>query len=103
SFRASEGDRKLASEAFAKAAGFAASGKYDLVVLDEIFGAMRAGLVAEADVLGFLRGKAPNCELVLTGRGATPAIEAAADYVTHVEKVKHPSDAGITSRCGIDY
>ncbi len=103
SLKADEGDRQLARASFAKATGFARSGKYDLVVLDGIFGAVRAGLVTEADVLNFLREKAPNCELVLTGRGASPAIEAAADYVTHVEKIKHPFDMGMTSRCGIDY
>lgn len=102
-FDADESDRKLVGEAFSTATGFACSGAYDLVVLDEIFGAMRAGLVAEADVLGIIRKKAANCEMVLTGRGATPAIESAADYVTHVEKVKHPSDEGAASRCGIDY
>lgn len=103
SFEADENDRELVAEAFASAKGFACSGKYDLVVLDEIFGAMHAGLVMEEDVLGIIRKKAANCEMVLTGRGATPAIEAAADYVTHVEKIKHPFDDGIVSRCGIDY
>ncbi len=103
SFKADQLDRKLVREAFKKAMDFSGSGEYDLVVLDEIFGAMRAGLVGEADVLGLLAQKAPRCELVLTGRGATPAIETAADYVTHVEKIKHPFDAGVTSRCGIDY
>lgn len=103
SFKADAEDRKLVGEAFGKAMDFASSGGYDLVVLDEIFGAMKAGLVAEADILSILARKAPNCELVLTGRGATPAIEAAADYVTHMEKVKHPFDLGVNSRSGIDY
>ncbi|HQT45428.1 MAG TPA: cob(I)yrinic acid a,c-diamide adenosyltransferase, partial [Candidatus Micrarchaeota archaeon] len=44
SFKADESDRKVAKEAFAKATGYARSGKYDLVVLDGIFGAVRAGL-----------------------------------------------------------
>lgn len=103
SFKADERDRQLVADAFGQAMAFASSGEYDLVVFDEIFGAMRAGLVSESDILGIIRAKATNCEIVLTGRGATPAIEAAADYVTHVQKIKHPFDAGVSSRSGIDY
>ena len=80
-----------------------AGGEYGLVVLDEIFWAMKEGLVSEADVLALIRERAQGCELVLTGRGATRAIEEASDYVTYVKKEKHPFDKGVISRCGIDY
>jgi cob(I)alamin adenosyltransferase len=96
-------DRRLVREAWQKASDFCTSGKYDLVVLDEIFWAIGEGLVSEAEVLFLIRGRAINCEIILTGRGATPAIEEIADYVTYVQKKKHPFDAGVISRCGIDY
>jgi cob(I)alamin adenosyltransferase len=64
---------------------------------------MKEGLVSEKDVLGLIKARAPNCELVLTGRGATLAVEEASDYVTYVRKGKHPFDKGVVSRCGIDY
>ncbi|MFA4983361.1 MAG: cob(I)yrinic acid a,c-diamide adenosyltransferase [Candidatus Micrarchaeia archaeon] len=96
-------DRLLVSAAFEKAKRMCSGGGYGLVVLDEIFWAMKEGLVGESDVLALINSRAPGCELVLTGRGATRAIEEAADYVTYVNKGKHPFDTGIISRCGIDY
>jgi len=59
--------------------------------------------VSEQEVLLLMEERAPDCELILTGRGATPAIEDEADYVTVVGKKKHPFDFGVLSRCGIDY
>lgn len=102
-FAINQEDKKLVREAFVTASGFSSSGKYDLVVLDEIFWAIKEGLVSEEDVLSLIRGRAQGCELVLTGRGSTPAIEAESDYVASVEKKKHPFDSGIMSRAGIDY
>ncbi|MCX6772033.1 MAG: cob(I)yrinic acid a,c-diamide adenosyltransferase [Candidatus Micrarchaeota archaeon] len=96
-------DRVLVTAAFEKAKRMCAGGEYGLVVLDEIFWAMKEGLVSEADVLSLIKSRALGCELILTGRGATRAIEEASDYVTYVKKEKHPFDKGIVSRCGIDY
>jgi len=102
-FSIDDEDKRLTSEAFAKAKSFSSSGAYDLVVLDEIFWAIKEGLVRESDVLALIKNRAPACELILTGRGSTPAIEDAADYVASVEKKKHPFDKGILSRAGVDY
>jgi len=96
-------DRELAVAAFEKAKKMCAGGEYGLVVLDEIFWAIKDGLVSEEEVLSLVRARAQNCELILTGRGATRAIEEASDYVTYVQKKKHPFDSGVISRCGIDY
>ncbi len=96
-------DRLLVSAAFEKAKRMCTGGEYGLVVLDEIFWAMKEGLVGEADVLALIRARAQGCELVLTGRGATRAIEEASDYVTYVKKERHPFDKGVISRCGVDY
>jgi cob(I)alamin adenosyltransferase len=96
-------DRVLVLAAFEKAKRMCAGGEYGLVVLDEIFWAIKEGLVSEADVLALIRSRAQNCEIILTGRGATRAIEEASDYVTYVKKEKHPFDNGVISRCGIDY
>ena len=96
-------DRMLVLGAFEKAKKMCAGGEYGLIVLDEIFWVMKEGMVSEADVLALIRSRAQNCEIILTGRGATRAIEEASDYVTYVKKEKHPFDKGIISRCGIDY
>ncbi len=102
-FAVDKDDRALTAEAFSKAKSFSSSGAYDLVVLDEIFWAIKEGLVSEADVLSLIKSRAPSCELILTGRGATPAIEEASDYVASIEKKKHPFDKGVLSRAGVDY
>ncbi len=96
-------DRMLVLGAFEKAKKMCAGGEYGLVVLDEVFWAMKEKMISEEDVLALIRSRAQNCEIILTGRGATRAIEEASDYVTYVKKEKHPFDRGIISRCGIDY
>ena len=102
-FVVNEEDKKLVRDAFSRASGFCKSGEYGLVVLDEIFWAIKEGIVSEEEVLSLLRSKSPPCEIILTGRGSTPAIEDAADYVSVVVKKKHPFDKGIISRSGVDY
>ncbi len=102
-FAINEKDRQLVAEAFAQAGEFSSSGKYDLVVLDEIFWAILEKLISEEQLLALISKKHPSCELILTGRGATKPIEEAADYVTYVGKVRHPFDNGVLSRAGVDY
>lgn len=102
-FVVNDEDKKLVAAAFSRASGFCKSGEYGLVVLDEIFWAIKEGLVPEAEVISLIKAKAPECELILTGRGSTPAIEEVSDYVSSVEKKKHPFDKGVLSRSGVDY
>ena len=58
--------RARQADTLARAAAHMA--EYDLVVLDEVLGAVNAGMLSLADVLRTVREKAPNTELVLTGR-----------------------------------
>jgi cob(I)alamin adenosyltransferase len=68
------------------------SGKYDLVVLDEINVAAAFKLIAVDDVLQLIKDKPKKVELILTGR-----------LVTEMVKIKHPFDKGIQARKGIEY
>ncbi len=102
-FAINEKDKGLTAEAFKKAGELSSSGKFDLVILDEIFWALLENLISEAQLLQLIKSKSPSCELILTGRGATKALEEKADYVTYVGKIKHPFDKGTLSRAGIDY
>lgn len=65
------------------------SGKWHMLILDEILFAVQAGLLEEEEVLGLIREKPKELHLVLTGRGATPAILEAADTVTEMVSQKH--------------
>ena len=58
-----------------------------------------------ADVLRTVREKAPNTELVLTGRGAPEELIALADYVSVIEARKHPfaDGARTAAREGVEY
>lgn len=75
----------------------------DLLILDEILIAVRDSYISEAEVLNLIKNKPANMELILTGRGATKTLIEAADYVTNMEKIKHPFDKKIKSRKGIEY
>jgi cob(I)alamin adenosyltransferase len=65
------------------------SGRYRMVVLDEILGSIAAGLVPLDEVLTLIREKPRDLHLVLTGRGAPQEIVDAADCVTEMRLVKH--------------
>ena len=79
------------------------SGKYDLVILDEIFVALSKELVTLEQVLDLLRKKPDELELVLTGRSAPKEIIQQADLVTEMLMIKHPFNEGIEGRKGIEY
>ncbi len=80
------------------------SGEYDLVILDEILYAASLGILATTDILELLEQKAPQTEIILTGsHKRLPELEAVADLVTEVKKIKHPYDRGIKARKGIEY
>lgn len=79
------------------------SGKYDLVVLDEVNVAVAWKLVELDDVVRLVKDKPQKVELILTGRYAPESLIEMADLVTEVRKVKHPFDKGILARKGIEY
>lgn len=76
---------------------------YDLLVLDEVISACNHGTVPTQMLLDFLDKVPEEREVVLTGRNPSEALLTRADYVTRMEKVKHPFDRGITAREGIEY
>jgi cob(I)alamin adenosyltransferase len=99
-----QSEEKVEAEAALEAARKAVmSGEYDLVVMDEVNVAVRYNLVALEDVLQIIASRPPRVELILTGRYADNKILAAADLVTEMVKVKHPFDAGVKARKGIEY
>ena len=98
-----EGKRKLKAQSqdlLAAAAGEAAA--YDLLVLDEAVSAYRLGYLDREALLAFLNTKPEALEVVLTGRDAPEELLALADYVSEIQKVKHPFDGGLAARKGIE-
>jgi cob(I)alamin adenosyltransferase len=80
-----------------------ASGRYDLVILDEINVVMKLGYLDPQEVVEFLKTKAPELHVVLTGRGAPPVVRELADTVSEVVAVKHHYKAGVKAQAGIEF
>lgn len=78
------------------------SGKYDIVILDELNVALFFELVSLSDVQAILDHKLSNVEVVLTGRGALKEIIERADLVTEMKEIKHYYNKGIEARLGIE-
>jgi len=78
------------------------SGRYDLVVLDEVNVALHFSLLDIADVLALIDQKPPSVELILTGRRAPAALVKRAGLVTEMKPVKHYFDIGVPARRGIE-
>ena len=79
------------------------SGKYDLVVLDEVNIAAAWKLIEVDEVARLIREKPQNVDLILTGRYADAKLINIADLVTEMVKIKHPYDKGAPPRKGIEY
>ena len=78
------------------------SGQYDVIIADEANVAVALGLIEEKAILALIGKRPAAVELVLTGRGATPAIIAAADLVTEMKPIKHYYENGVLARKGIE-
>ncbi|MFH1732953.1 MAG: cob(I)yrinic acid a,c-diamide adenosyltransferase [Planctomycetota bacterium] len=94
-------DRARAAEALDLAR--ARMSECDVLVLDEINGAVKLKLIAVDDLLALIRGKPEELHVILTGRDAHPLVIEAADTVTDMTSVKHAYDAGVTAQRGIDF
>lgn len=81
----------------------ARSGDYDMIVMDEVIAAEEIGVLSEEEVITFLKDQKGKLELVLTGRNPRKSFLALADYVSEIQKRKHPFDQGVLARRGIEY
>lgn len=101
-FMPDEQEREAARQAFEHAKKIIHSGEYDLVILDEINCAMDKGLLPIQEVLQLMEDHG-HVELVFTGMDAPKEIMERADYVSYIQKLKHPWMKGIVARKGIEY
>ena len=77
--------------------------EYDLLVLDEIMAACNYGLVSEEEVISCLCRRPFFLEVVMTGRNPSHELLEMADYISEIQKRKHPYDRGLSAREGIEY
>jgi cob(I)alamin adenosyltransferase len=82
----------------------AESGRWNIIIADEINNALDLGLIKEDEVLRYIEvGREKKIDLIFTGRGAKQSIIGQADLVTEMKDIKHPFYEGKKARRGIEY
>jgi len=79
------------------------SGKFDVVILDEINYALQLKLLNLDDVIDLIKSKPSELDLVLTGNHAAEEVIELADLVTEMKEIKHPFKSGIKAKKRIDF
>ena len=98
-----EHDKALAQQCWGLCKEKITSGRYDIVVLDEITYPLTYGWLDLDEVLQTLRERPDDLHIVMTGRDAPQALVDYADLVTEMREVKHPFQQGIKAQPGVDF
>lgn len=94
--------REVHSRYLHRALELAREGRCDMLILDELMGALSCGLIDEALLHELVDHKPEPLELVMTGRNPPQWLLDRADYVSEICKRKHPYDRGIAARLGVE-
>lgn len=94
---------EAARDAWEQARMAIGSGSYQLVILDEATYPVTFGWLDVTDVIETINERPRGVNIIVTGRDAHEELVEAADTVTEMRKIKHPFDAGIPARKGIDF
>lgn len=94
--------KKAAQNALKLAKKEILSGKWDLIILDEINVAVSLKLIKEKDVLNILPRES-ILVVILTGRGAPKSFIPKADLVTEMKEIKHPFKKGAQAQIGVEF
>lgn len=95
-------DIRLARDGLHLAKKIVSSGKFDIVILDEINVAVYFKLIPVEEIIDLIKKKPQHVELILTGRYAHEKIVDMADLVTEMREIKHYFTKGVKSREGIE-
>ena len=95
-------DIAAAQAAWQKAVAMLNNPAIQLILLDELNIALKHQYIAMDDVLTALKNRPPMQHVIVTGRGALPALIDIADTVTEMVVVKHAFEAGIRAQRGIE-
>ncbi|MFH0919914.1 MAG: cob(I)yrinic acid a,c-diamide adenosyltransferase [Fibrobacterota bacterium] len=98
----SKADIDAACKGLAEAAKAIASGRYDLVILDEANIANYYNLFTARELLDVVLARPVHVEIVITGRYADKKIMDAADLITEMREVRHYYSKGVPARKGIE-
>ena len=99
-----EEHEKAAREALSELVRETESGKWDIVIADEINNAVDLNLISEDEVLRYIEvARAKNVDIIFTGRAARQKLIDAADLVSEIKDIKHPFYEGKKARRGLEY
>ncbi len=98
-----EQHKQAALETYNQAMDAATSGKYDLVICDEINNAVKDGLLTKAQLKKLINSKHKSTSLCLTGRNFPKEFIELTDIATEMKKIKHHFDDKFLANPGIDY
>lgn len=100
----SESEHKEAAlETYKIAYDAATSGKFELVICDEINNALHDGLIELKDFKKLIIDKAENTSLCLTGRDFPEELLNITDIATNMTKLRHHFDDKFLANKGIDF
>ncbi|MCJ7459342.1 MAG: cob(I)yrinic acid a,c-diamide adenosyltransferase, partial [candidate division Zixibacteria bacterium] len=95
--------KKAARRALEFARKRGSSGRYFMLILDEINVALNLRLLKMDELIKFIKKMQNKVHLVLTGRGAPKKLIQIADLVTEMKEIKHPFRKGILAQKGIEF
>ncbi|MBS1766665.1 MAG: cob(I)yrinic acid a,c-diamide adenosyltransferase [Acidobacteria bacterium] len=98
-----ERDRAKAREGWNRALKHLADPDLKFLLLDELNIVLAYDYLPEAEVIAALAAKREDLHVVVTGRGAPPALVAIADLVTEMKEIKHPFQQGVRAQAGIEF
>lgn len=95
--------KQAALETYNTALDCVASGKYDVVICDEINNAVHDGLLSEKQMSDLITKRAPATSLCFTGRDFPEKLLDKVDIATNMTKIKHHFDDKFLANKGIDF
>ena len=98
-----ESHQSAASKTYKKAYSLATSGKYDLVICDELNNAVKDGLLEANCIERLLLDHHENTSICISGRGFPRHLLPLVDIATEMRKVRHHYDDGFLASPGIDF
>jgi cob(I)alamin adenosyltransferase len=94
----------VAQKTLGEALGELNSGKWNMIILDEINVALDLGLIKLDQALGCVEiAENKKIDLIFTGRGAPKKIIDKADIVSEIREIKHIFKKSVKARKGFDY
>lgn len=94
---------EAAQQTYDEALKAVSSGKYDLVICDEINNAVHDGLLTKEQLKTLITSRSPKTSLCMTGRNFPKEYLEYVDIATNMTKLKHHFDDKFLANKGIDF